>query len=205
MAFVVLLLTLLIACVPVIELKGAIPIGIALSAHFGLDVNVWVLFAAAYLGSCLPAPIILTCLMPMLKFLGKTKLFGGVARFFERRFEKKQSKIEEQAQNKYGAAEGVQLQAEGEVVEVAEKPDTKPVDLKRERRISFFKYSSLFLFVAVPLPLTGCWTGSAIGAFLKLKFKYALPLIMLGNLVAGLIVMLISLSGFHFAGISINL
>ena len=40
------------------------------------------------------------------------------------------------------------------------------------------------LFVAIPLPLTGVWTGCAIASILKMKFKNAFFAIVLGNLVA---------------------
>ena len=54
----------------------------------------------------------------------------------------------------------------------------------------------LFLFVAVPLPSTGLWTGSAIAAFLRLEPKKAIPAVVLGNLVAGLLLLYIT----FFAG-----
>lgn len=50
------------------------------------------------------------------------------------------------------------------------------------------KIIAVFIFVALPLPLTGVWTGSVIALLLGLKFKYAFPFVALGNLVAGLII-----------------
>ncbi|MBO5286006.1 MAG: small multi-drug export protein [Clostridia bacterium] len=50
------------------------------------------------------------------------------------------------------------------------------------------KIITVFIFVALPLPLTGVWTGSVIALLLGLKFKYAFPSVALGNLVAGLII-----------------
>ena len=54
------------------------------------------------------------------------------------------------------------------------------------------KYSllGLFIFVAIPLPTTGVWTGSGIAAMLNLRIKHALPVIILGNAVAGLLMLL---------------
>ena len=46
----------------------------------------------------------------------------------------------------------------------------------------------MFIFVAIPLPMTGVWTGTAIAVFLGLKFKQAFVPIALGNLVAGVII-----------------
>lgn len=50
---------------------------------------------------------------------------------------------------------------------------------------------ALFLFVAIPLPTTGAWTGSMIAALLDIRLKYALPAILAGIMVSGLIVALI--------------
>ena len=48
----------------------------------------------------------------------------------------------------------------------------------------------LFLFVAIPMPGTGAWTGSLIASLLDMRLKYALPSIILGVVVAGIIVSL---------------
>ena len=53
------------------------------------------------------------------------------------------------------------------------------------------KYSllGLFLFVAIPLPTTGVWTGSGIAAMLDLRIRHALPVIVAGNAVAALLML----------------
>lgn len=50
----------------------------------------------------------------------------------------------------------------------------------------------LFLLVAIPLPGTGAWTGALVADFVDMRMKYALPLIALGVLVAGIIVSAVS-------------
>ena len=50
------------------------------------------------------------------------------------------------------------------------------------------KKLGVFIFVAIPLPMTGIWTGTAIAVFLGLKFKEAILPALIGNLVAGLII-----------------
>lgn len=54
-----------------------------------------------------------------------------------------------------------------------------------------YKYIGLFLFVAIPLPTTGVWTGSIVASLLKLDVKKCIPLIFAGNLAAGIIVVLL--------------
>lgn len=51
-----------------------------------------------------------------------------------------------------------------------------------------YGYPALVLFVAVPLPITGAWTGSLIAFLFKIPFKKAFPLITAGVALAGLIV-----------------
>ena len=51
---------------------------------------------------------------------------------------------------------------------------------------------SLFIFVAVPFPVTGVWTGTAIAVFLGLKFKESVLPIACGNLIAGSIITLLT-------------
>lgn len=56
------------------------------------------------------------------------------------------------------------------------------------------KYESLglILFVAIPLPMTGAWTGSVAAYLFKLPLRMAIPCIILGILIAGLVVTLAS-------------
>jgi len=60
---------------------------------------------------------------------------------------------------------------------------------KHKDKIARYAYWALFAFVAIPLPGTGVWTGSLLGAMLDLKIKKALPVIILGNVVAGLAIL----------------
>lgn len=52
--------------------------------------------------------------------------------------------------------------------------------------------SGLFLFVAIPLPGTGAWTGALVASLFDMRMKYALPAIFLGILAAGAIVSLVT-------------
>ena len=57
---------------------------------------------------------------------------------------------------------------------------------------NFLKQLGVFVFVAIPLPMTGVWTGTAIAVFLNLKFKDAVLPIVLGNLVAGILISILA-------------
>lgn len=55
-----------------------------------------------------------------------------------------------------------------------------------------FKQLAVFIFVAIPLPMTGVWTGTAIAVFLDIKFKDAILPVVLGNLVAGMLISILA-------------
>lgn len=63
---------------------------------------------------------------------------------------------------------------------------------KNKEKVLRYEFFGLMIFVAIPLPGTGAWTGAFIASILDLRFKNALPSISLGVLIAGLIVTLIS-------------
>lgn len=51
---------------------------------------------------------------------------------------------------------------------------------------------ALYIFVAIPLPMTGAWTGSLIAAFLDIKFRRALPAIIAGVCTAAVIMLILA-------------
>lgn len=118
-------------------------------------------FGLAYLGSTAVFFPIYWLLRPILNLLKRIKWFNGFAVRVENYFVKK-------------ADETLQKQTE--------KERKKPLSQ------TFIKQLGVFIFVAIPLPMTGIWTGTAIAVFLGLKFKEAILPALIGNLVAGLII-----------------
>jgi len=66
---------------------------------------------------------------------------------------------------------------------------------KSEKGLKKYGYLALTLFVSIPLPITGAWTGSVIAFLYKIPFKKALGLISLGVVIAGVIVSCLTLLG----------
>ena len=58
---------------------------------------------------------------------------------------------------------------------------------KNSHKINKYKFWGLFIFVAIPLPGTGAWTGALLAALMDMRLKNALPSIILGVICAGLI------------------
>ena len=56
------------------------------------------------------------------------------------------------------------------------------------RIITRYKYLGLTLFVAIPLPGTGAWTGALAAAFLDMPLRRAMPAVILGVLTAGVVI-----------------
>ena len=75
--------------------------------------------------------------------------------------------------------------------------------MKKKGQIEKYEFWGLVLFVGIPLPGTGAWTGSLIAALLGIKFKKAFPAIMLGICMATVIMWFVSyvlLGGVHLLG-----
>ena len=66
---------------------------------------------------------------------------------------------------------------------------------QRGKIIERYERIGLVLFVAIPLPITGAWTGSLAAVLFGLKFKHALLSIFIGVLIAGIIVTCATLLG----------
>ena len=133
--------TLIVSMIPVIELRGAIPLGVGLGlSHFDA---MWV----SMLGNMLPVPFIILFIRPIFKWMTrKSEKLGRLA-------------------------ERLQAKAEG-----------------KWDRIHRFQFFALTLFVAIPLPGTGAWTGALIAAVMNMRLRNALPSILLGVMLAGVLV-----------------
>lgn len=75
---------------------------------------------------------------------------------------------------------------------------------RRGKIIERYERIGLILFVAIPLPITGAWTGSIAAVLFGLKFRHAFLSILIGILIAGTIVTCITHFGWHIFGILRN-
>ncbi len=142
------LVVIIAGAVPIVELRGAIPLGINV-----LEMPWYSVFILAVIGNMLPVPFILLFLDWLTKTLGRYTFFR---RFFDWLF--------------------TRTRARSAVIEKYRNP-------------------GLALFVAVPLPMTGAWTGAIASVILGIPFRTALLYIFLGVVMAGVIVTALSLMG----------
>ena len=63
---------------------------------------------------------------------------------------------------------------------------------RKALQIGNYELIGLLLLVAIPFPGTGAWTGALVAAVLQLRMKKAVPTILLGVMISGIIVLLIT-------------
>jgi len=66
---------------------------------------------------------------------------------------------------------------------------------KKAEIVQRYEALGLAIFVAIPLPMTGAWTGVIAASLFKIKFRYALTAITLGVILAGIIVTMLCILG----------
>ena len=132
--------------IPIIELRGAIPMGFALGMPW------WQSYILSVIGNMLPVPFILLFIKVVLKWMTncKVKFFNKIASWLNRKVDKNRDKI---------------------------------------ARYSFW---GVCYFVAVPLPVTGAWTGSLVAAMIDMKFWKAFLSCLFGVMIAGVVMTVFS-------------
>ena len=73
--------------------------------------------------------------------------------------------------------------------------------MKKSGQIEKYGYFGLFLFVAIPLPGTGAWTGTLAASFLNMGFKETTKAVILGVIIAGIIMAVASTGVFAIIGL----
>ncbi len=125
---------------PVSELRGAIPLGLA------NGMGIYRTYAIAVAGNFLPVIPLLLFLKPVSEYLRR---FPRWQRFFDWL---------------YGRTR------------------------RRADVVQKYEAAGLMLFVSIPLPITGAWTGCVAASLCGIKLKYAFPAILCGILIAGVVV-----------------
>ncbi len=152
------LLVFLVSMVPLVELRGGVPIAV------GMGLNYWSSLLVCVLGNMLPVPVIYLFARKVLIWGCDKKYIG---KFFTYCIEK-------------GERGGEKLKA------------------KAGKNGLFV---ALMLFVGIPLPGTGAWTGTLAASFLNMGFKETTKAVILGVVLAGLIMGVASTGLFSIIGL----
>lgn len=137
---------LICSMIPIIELRGAIPLGA------WLELPWWQNYLLAVLGNMIPVPFILLFIEKIIGWMqrSRVKFFAKIGGWLMRKAEKNRGKIE---------------------------------------RFSFW---GVALFVAIPLPVTGAWTGSLVASVIGMNRWKAFFSALIGVMIAGVIMTLAS-------------
>lgn len=73
---------------------------------------------------------------------------------------------------------------------------------RKAGKIAKISVGALFIFVAIPFPTTGAWTGAMIASLLDIRYKYALPAILAGIMVSGIIMSLLCTGVLNFGALN---
>lgn len=152
------LLVFLISMVPLIELRGALPIAL------GMGLPTLNAYITCIVGNMLPVPIIYF-------FARKVLIWGADKKYIGKFFTF--------------------------CLEKGEKAGQKLVATTGRGGL----FIALMLFVGIPLPGTGAWTGALGASFLNMGFKSTVASVSLGVIIAGIIMGTLSMLGLHIFGL----
>ena len=152
------LIVFFISMVPLIELRGAIPVAI------GMGLDTLPSIAVCAVGNLIPVPVIYFFARKFLIWGLDKPYIGGICHFFHDK----------------GEAAGQKLSS--------------------SRFGRFGLMAALIVFVGIPLPGTGAWTGTLGASFLDLGMKKTALSVTLGVLIAAIIMATVSNVGFHAIG-----
>ena len=148
----------LVSMVPLIELRGGVPIAV------GMGLNYPTALIVCAVANMIPVPIIYFFARKVLLW-GRGKKYIG--RFFTFCLEK------------------------------GEKGGRKLTSAAGRRGL----FVALMLFVGIPLPGTGAWTGTLAASFLNMGIKSTTLAVSLGVIIAGIIMGIVSMLGLHIFGL----
>ncbi len=152
------LLCFLVSMVPLIELRGGVPIAV------GMGLDYFTALTVCVIGNMLPVPIIYLFARKVLEW-GRDKKYIG--KFFTFCLEK------------------------------GEKGGKKLTSTAGRGGL----FVALLLFVGIPLPGTGAWTGTLAASFLNMGIKSTTLGVVLGVILAGIIMGVVSMTGIHVFGL----
>ena len=152
------ILVFLVSMVPLIELRGAIPIAL------GMGLPTIPAYITCVIGNMLPVPFIYF-------FARKVLVWGADKRFIGKFFTF--------------------------CLEKGDKAGKKLAETAGRGGL----FVALMLFVGIPLPGTGAWTGALGASFLNMGFKSTVASVSLGVIIAGIIMGVVSALGLHIFGL----
>lgn len=135
-----------LSMLPIIELRGAIPLGIA------MNLNPIYIYITCIIGSSIISVPVVLLFRQVIDYLRRRKYFNKIIRWIDKKIE------------------------------------------GRAKKLKTASILGLVVFVGVPLPTTGSWSGAALASIFKMRIRNAILGIFLGNAVAGAIMLTLSIN-----------
>ena len=185
----------LISILPIVELRGAIPVGAS------LDLPFYIYAPLAILGNLLPVPFILLFIPKILDWLERFRLFRPLIQWIRKKANRGLIKMQ-----KYDKKATAQEESATPLTDEADTPGAEQISPETEqnptvaeegaapkkKNLSVGAFLGLLLFVMIPLPGTGAWTGSLVASLFDFPKKQSLLAVTLGVLGACVIMTLAS-------------
>ena len=156
------LYVLIISALPLVELRGAIPVGAIAGLPWYTNIPL------ALIGNMIPVPLILLFITRIFDWMTKFKIFRPIITWLRKKANKHSDKI---------------LGDEAELY-TEKKPE--------RRSMSIGVFVGLLTFVALPIPGTGAWTGALVAALFDLPRKQSTVAIFIGVVICSVIMALAS-------------
>ena len=134
-----------LSMIPIVELRGAIPLGIA------MDLKPIYIYITCVIGSSIISVPVVLVFRRVIDYLRHRKYFNKVIRWIDKKIE------------------------------------------GRAKKLKAASILGLIVFVGVPLPTTGSWSGSALASLFKMRVVESLLGIFIGNAIAGAVILTVSM------------
>ena len=157
----------IISVLPLIELRGAIPVGTALGLPWYINAPL------AVIGNILPIPFILLFITRLFDWMAKFKIFRPIIEWLRKKADKHSTKVLGDEAESYSENNGKEALGDG-------------------RKMSVGIFIALLLFVALPVPGTGAWSGALVASLFNLPKRQSFLAILLGVIVCAVIMTLAS-------------
>ena len=129
-----------------------------------MAINPYLVWFLSWIGSTLLGVLLFFILKPILNLLKKIKWFKKFVEKVEAIINEKSAKISKKA-----------------------------TEAESDKQVNKIKAIGVAGFIAIPLPLTGTWTGTAIAVFLGMSFKHTMIAVAIGNFIASTIIFILSM------------
>ena len=195
----VFLITMVLAMLPIIEIRGALPVGMSVALWGTGALSPALSWLASLLGGIIACFIAVLVFLPFRKFLSRYKIFqkvfthcdksvqDWVEKFSQqqlKRKNKKEKKLDKTVINNPTIIENKQIEftPQTKVENVQQKP------AKKRDKATFLKSAIVFIFCALPIPFSGVWSAGALCSILKLSFTPSVIVLILANILSSVVV-----------------